>query len=98
MSGPVIAKPIPPLEKTYVPTAGGGTQKVYFFPDAGLQTSINSALAGVTERSALLHLEKNPTGLNAAIAAKLNGHWSVAAAFQRSDWGDSVGTTVKFSW
>jgi len=72
--------------------------EVRFFTDAGLQASINNALVGVTDRSAVLQLEKNPTGMNAAIAAKLNGHWSVAVAWQRSDWGDSLGTKVKFTW
>jgi hypothetical protein len=78
--------------------SNGSSTEVRFFTDAGLQASINNALAGVTERSAVLQLEKNPTGMNAAIAAKLDGHWSVALAWQRSDWGDSLGTKVKFSW
>jgi outer membrane receptor for monomeric catechols len=78
--------------------ASGNATEVRFFSDANLQSSINNALAGVTERSAVLQLEKNPTGFNAAIAAKIDGHWSIAAAYQKSSWGDSIGTKVKFSW
>jgi hypothetical protein len=82
-----------------MPVPGGGRlQEVRVFADSGLQGAINNALASVSERSAVLQLEKNPSGINAVIAAKLDGHWSVAAAWQRSDWGDSIGTKVKFSW
>jgi len=95
----IVGQLIPlPIEKKLELGSSGQLQEVRAFKDSGLQSSINNALAGVSERSAVLHLEKNPTGLNAVIAAKLDGHWSVAAAFQRSDWGDSLGTTVKFSW
>jgi hypothetical protein len=87
-----------PLRKTLVQLPGGGTQEVRFFSDPSVQASIDKALAGVTERSVVLDLGKNPTGLNAAIAANLNGHWSVAAAWQRSDWGDSLGAKLKFRW
>jgi hypothetical protein len=46
----------------------------------------------------LLNLEKNSTGFNAAIAAKLDGHWSVVAAFKRDDWGYAAGGSVRFRW
>lgn len=88
-----------PLASKLEPGANGQLQEVRFFSsEPGLQKSIDSALSTVTENSAVLQLEKNPTGLNVAIAAKLNGHWSIAGAWQRSDWGDSLMTKAKFSW
>jgi len=90
--------PSEPVERRIAVGADGAPQEVRFFSDAGLQASIDSALANLSENSAILKLEQNPSGFNAIVAAKLNGHWSVAVAYQRSDWGDSLGTEVKFSW
>lgn len=81
------------------PGENGELQEVRFFSDASLQASVTRALASVNERSAVLNLERNDSGFNAAVAAKLNGHWSVAVAYSRDDWGrDAAATTVKFSW
>ena len=73
-------------------------QKIRVFSDTALQASINNALAGVEEGSAILNLENNPEGLNAAVAAKLNGHWSIALAYRKAEWGHAEATTVKFKW
>lgn len=86
------------VEKTTLIGQSGAQQPVHFFSDAALQQSMLSAVNAVTEKSVLLNLEKNPTGFNAAIATKLDGHWSVVAAFKRDDWGWAAGSTVKFSW
>lgn len=80
------------------PGASGAPVEVRRFESPQLQASIERALAAVTERAAVLHLEANPTGLNAAIAAKLDGHWSVALGYARGDWGWAAGTSVKFAW
>jgi len=93
-----LPQPAPALTSRLELGQNGQLQKVKFFSDAQLQSSISSALAKVEESSAILHLEKNPTGFNAVVAAKLNGHWSVAVAYNRSDWGDAVASQVKFSW
>jgi hypothetical protein len=73
-------------------------QKIRVFSDTALQASINNALAGVEENSAILNLENNAEGWNAAVAAKLNGHWSIALAYRKADWGHAVATSVKFKW
>lgn len=86
------------LANKIVPGANGQPQEVRFFKDSNLQNAIDSALSSVEDSSAILQIENNPDGVNAAIAAKLNGHWSIALGFTRSDWGDSVGAKVKFSW
>lgn len=92
--------PIPHLRKTMMPTPTGGVQEVRKFSNASLQTSINNALAGVgpNSKSAVLNLEKNEEGLNVAVAARLNDHWSIAGAWRREDWGDALATTLKFDW
>jgi hypothetical protein len=76
----------------------GGLQPVHFFTDQTLQSSMLNAINAASEKSVLLNLERNDTGFNAAIATKLDGHWSVVAAFKRDDWGWAAGSTVKFSW
>jgi len=91
----------PSIYSVLMPTAAGGpAQEVRKFSDLGVQAAINGALAGIGSdaRGAVLQLEKNETGYNAAIAAKLNGHWSVALGYNKAEWGHAVGTTVKFSW
>jgi hypothetical protein len=79
---------------------GGGVQEVRVFSDPKLQASINNALAGISQdaRGAILNLERNESGWNAAVVAKLNGHWSVAVAYSKADWGHAVATTSKFTW
>jgi len=100
---PPGVKPLPnPLHKALMPVKGG-VQEVRRFNDSGLQSSIEKAIAKVEKedpdaRSVTLQLEKNASGLNAAIVAKLNNHWSVAGAWRRDDWGDSFATTARFRW
>ena len=81
-------------------TAGGPAQEIRKFSDPGIQSSINNALAGLgsDSRGAVLQLEKNQTGYNAAIAAKINGRWSIALGYNKAEWGHAVGTSVKFNW
>jgi hypothetical protein len=76
----------------------GRLVEVRQFSNPQLQASINNALAGLDARAAILHLEANPSGLNAAIAANIDGHWSVALGYSRGDWGWAAGTSVKFAW
>jgi len=75
-------------------------KEIRVFSDAALQASINNALAGVAADSngAVLNLENNATGWNAAIAAKIDGHWSIALGYRKAEWGHAVATTVKFTW
>jgi len=68
------------------------------FSDARIQASIDSALASVTSNSAILQIERTQEGWNAAVAARIDGHWSIAAAYTRDDWGDAMGASVKFEW
>ena len=84
--------------RKWVVGADGNMQEVRFFSDSALRESIDSALASVTTDSAVIEFEKNETGLNAAIAARLNGQWSIAAAYTRDGWGDGVGAKVRFEW
>lgn len=86
------------IEKTTVIGQSGQPQEVRFFSDQALQASMLNALNAVTEKSALLNLEQNSTGFNAAIATKLDGHWSIVLAAKRDGWGWAGGTSVKFSW
>jgi hypothetical protein len=86
------------VEQKLVVGDSGELQKVHFFTDESLQKSMTTAINNVTEKSVLLNLEKNSTGFNAAIAAKLDGHWSVVAAFKRDDWGYAAGGSVRFRW
>ena len=78
--------------------SSGSLVEVRRFSNPQLQQSINAALEAATGNSAVIHLEANPTGYNAAIAAKLDGHWSVALGYSRGDWGWAAGSQVKFSW
>lgn len=78
-----------------------GVQEVRYFTEPALGQAVNNALKGLegaSVNSAILQLEKNQAGWNAAVAARLNGHWSIALAYHRADWGHAVGTTVKFAW
>jgi hypothetical protein len=93
------------IGKSYETTPAGGVQEVRYFTDSALSASVNNALKALDEtvvgtvvNGAVLQLEKNEAGWNAAVAAKLNGHWSVAVAYHRADWGHALGTTVKFAW
>ena len=88
------------ITKAFENVPGGGLQEVRAFSDPKLQASINNALAGISgdARGAILNLEHNESGWNAAVAAKLNGHWSVAVAYNKADWGHAVATTAKFTW
>ena len=78
--------------------ANGQPQEVRYFTNARIQSSIDGALAGVTKDSATLRFEKTEHGWTAATAARINGHWSIAAAYVREEWGDAVGASVKFEW
>jgi len=101
---PPGVKPLPEvIHKSLMPVPSNGVQEVRRFNDSGLQSSIEKAIAKVEKedpdaRSVTLQLEKNATGLNVAIVAKLNNHWSVAGAWRRDDWGDAFATTAKFRW
>lgn len=88
----------PALVKTFAVGDSGKPQEIRRFSDPALQASIANALASVTERSVILNLEKNETGYNAAIAAKLDGHWSIALGYHKAEWGHALGTNVKFAW
>jgi hypothetical protein len=88
----------PGLLKRIEVGADGKPQEVRFFSNASIQSSIDAALAGVTTNGAVLHVEKSEDGWNAAVAARLNGHWSVAVAYSREEWGNAVGATVKLDW
>lgn len=76
----------------------GSAQSIYRFSDVRIQSAVDSALASVTKDSAVLHVEKTAEGWNAAVAARINGHWSIAAAYAREEWGDAIGASVKFQW
>lgn len=75
-------------------------KEVRVFSDTALQASINNALAGVAadQRGAILNLENNATGWNAAVAARIDGHWSIALGYRKAEWGHAIATSVKFTW
>lgn len=95
------ATPLPswtPLEKKLEVGTDGQMQKVYAFRDPVLQASIKSALDKATSNSVVLDLEKNESGVNVAIAARINGHWSIAGAWKKDGYGQGLASTIKFEW
>lgn len=93
-----VTKPQSPIERRLEVGASGKMMEVRSFADPQLQASITNVLNAATTNSVVLQVEKNKSGINAAIAAKIDGHWSVAAAWKRDDWGDALGTSIKFEW
>ncbi len=71
---------------------------IRFFSDDALQASIDKALASVTSDSAVLQLEANALGINAAVAAKLGEQWSIVVGYKHDSWGHGVATKVRFEW
>lgn len=88
----------PGLVETFELGTDGALHPVRRFNSARIQSAIDGALASVTSNSAVLKFEKTAEGWNAAVAAKVNGNWTIAAAYTREEWGNSIGASVKYEW
>ena len=87
----------PGLVKALVKGESGELVEVRRFSSRPLQDAVDNALASLGSDKAVLNLEKNPEGYNAAIAFKLDGRWSLALAYTRGDWGWATRAQVRFS-
>lgn len=87
----------PGLVKALVRGESGELVEVHRFASRPLQDAVENALGSLGGDKAVLNLEKNPDGYNAAIAFKLDGHWSIAWGYARGDWGWATGAQVRFS-
>ena len=81
------------ITRTLVPVPGsiGLFQEVRTFSNANIQAAVDRVLASLPadSKGVQLTLEVDPaTGVNAAVALKLSGTWSVSGAFNLSPGGD----------
>ena len=95
--------PVYEISKTLVPVSGsiGLYQEVRRFSNASIQESIDSVLARLPadSKGVEITLVGDPqSGINTAIALKLSGMWSIAAAYQRSLVDSAWGVRVSGRW
>ena len=87
----------PGLVKALVRGESGELVEVRRFASRPLQDAVENAVAALGGDKAVLNLEQNPEGYNAAIAFRLDGRWSIALGYTRGDWGWAAGAQVRFS-
>jgi hypothetical protein len=95
------------LSKLEEPISSLPLQEIRIFSDAGIQASIDKALASLApdKSGAVIQINVSqakelPPKLNAAIAARMGEHWSIAAAYER-DWTTQLQSgeaQIRFSW
>ena len=100
---PKALAPMYEISKTLVPVAGpvGLYQEVRRFSSPAIQELLETVLARLPadSRGVEITLAADPvSGINAAVALKLSGMWSIAAAYRRSksDW--AAGLSVSGRW
>ena len=92
------------ITRTLVPVPGsvGLFQEVRTFSNANIQAAVDRVLASIPadSKGVQLTLEVDPaTGVNAAVALKLSGMWSVSGAFNLSPGGDwAAGFGIAGRW
>jgi len=80
------------LVKTLIPVPGSQDlfQEVQKFGDSKIQAAIDASLAKLGDKSGVVfRFDADPGGINAAIAGKFAGQWSLVVAYHH-EWKDKT--------